>query len=160
MRCCPPMLLPFRLHPPRAREGKVQATQSLAPRPTAVERVRAKRPARRLLTRGQASPSMPWWPALHTSRHRHSCSLLRVMPEKRRRALPAPVEPKIHSDEEGPLDIPPTVDTAKLVCVLEFFSTFAGTIGLEDLSVSALAKELVREDEKQLEGSLQVGAAS
>ena len=91
-----------------------------------------------------SSPSSPPSPATHHRKRYGGVDDATL--KKRRRALPAPVEPKIHSDEEGPLDIPPTVDTAKLVCVLEFFSTFAGTIGLEDLSVSALARELVRED--------------
>lgn len=92
-----------------------------------------------------SSPSSPPSPSAHHRKRYGGVDDLTL--KKRRRALPAPVEPKIHSDEgEGPLDIPPTVDTAKLVCVLEFFSTFARTIGMEDLSVSALAKELVRED--------------
>ena len=65
--------------------------------------------------------------------------------KKRFRSLPAPVEPKIHSEGDS-VDIPVGLDTVKLICALEFFSTFAGAIGLDDLSITGLAKDLLRTD--------------
>jgi hypothetical protein len=61
---------------------------------------------------------------------------------KRTHPMPAHAVPGVHL-EEGRLEIPSSLDEAKLICVLEFFSTFSATIGLQSVSISGLARELV-----------------
>ena len=65
--------------------------------------------------------------------------------KKRSAPMPAHANPQIHMDGAR-LEIPASLDAAKLVCVLEFFSIFSSTIGVPHMSISALAKELTSHD--------------
>lgn len=63
--------------------------------------------------------------------------------KRRKRAMPDPVELKIHTNNHGVWDVPKDIEDSKLVCILEFFSTFGSTIEMENICLSSVAKSLI-----------------
>jgi hypothetical protein len=63
--------------------------------------------------------------------------------KNRRVEMPRPVDSKLFVGEDH-LDIPETIDRAKLVCILEFFHTFGSAVGMNGIQIDELAKSLVR----------------
>ena len=57
--------------------------------------------------------------------------------------MPKALDLKIYAQGGTCLDIPHHVDDGKLVCILEFFSTFGSTIGLKRMCLYALTKSLL-----------------
>jgi len=62
--------------------------------------------------------------------------------KRRKRGMPIPIDLKIYSKSGASLDVPQDVDDGKLVCILEFFSTFGGVIGLEKMCLHSMTKSL------------------
>ncbi len=62
--------------------------------------------------------------------------------KRRKRGMPQPIELKIHT-KGASLDVPKDIDDGKLVCILEFFSTFGGVIGLKKVCLHSLVQSLL-----------------
>lgn len=63
--------------------------------------------------------------------------------KRRKQSMPVPIDLKIHSIEDGSFDVPKGIDDTKLVCILEFFSTFGSTIEIDNICLPSIAKSLL-----------------